>query len=114
MERAPGPVNKAPREINNSIVNYDYTGGEEGGGCVCVCVGRDAVCVFRIQMTDCAFQPDPAWLPPLLLPRVNDVNPILWIYHEPIISGAVCFDSDFGITVRLLTWYIGKDFIVGG
>lgn len=43
MERAPGPVNKAPREINNSIVNYDYTGGEEGEGCVCVWEGMQYV-----------------------------------------------------------------------
>lgn len=56
MERAPGPLNKAQREINNSIVNYDYAGGRGGE----VCMGRDVVCVFRIQMTDCAFQPDPA------------------------------------------------------
>lgn len=45
MERAPGPVNKAPREINNSIVNYDYTGGEEGGGCVCVCGKGCSMCI---------------------------------------------------------------------
>lgn len=43
MERAPGPVNKAPREINNSIVNYDYAVG--GGGGVCVCGKGCSVCI---------------------------------------------------------------------